>query len=169
MTVRDIDDFANWLTDCGAEVLSPTSEWEILRVRTSTGIHVVHRNRKGVESWPTGLLTIAKSYRAGQFLALAATRRKRKKSKTHQEYGALALRDGTDCFYCGTVVAPPEAPVPYDFTCTVEHLVSVAHGGPDHLSNKFLAHLKCNQIAGNRSAPEKIRLREEMRGANHGG
>ncbi len=163
MTVRDIDHFANWLTDCGAEVLEPTSEWEILRVRTSRGILVVHQNRKGVHSWPQALLEIAKSYESGIKLALAATRRRRKTSKTWQEYGALARRDGTACFFCGTVVAPPEAPVPSEFACTIEHLVCIAHGGPDHLSNKYLAHRKCNEIAGNLSAPEKIRLREQMR------
>lgn len=163
MTVRDLDHFANWLTDNGAEVLKPTSEWEIFRVRTSTGTHVVHVNRAGVQRWPEALLDIVRVYNRNGSTALAATRRKRKNSKLRQQYGALIERDGTECFYCGEPVAPPEAPVPPEYQVTAEHLVCVAHGGPDHLANKFLAHHKCNQIAGNLSAPEKIRLRDRMR------
>jgi hypothetical protein len=164
MTVRDLDHFSNWLTDCGAEVLEPTSEWEVLRVRTSTGTHVVHVNRSGVQRWPGDLLTIVAAYNNGNPLALAATRRKRKNSKLRQEYGALVRRDGSGCFFCDQIVAPPGAPVPTAFAATTEHLVCVAHGGPDHLSNKFIAHHKCNQIAGNLSAVEKIKLRDRMRG-----
>jgi hypothetical protein len=163
MSVRDLDHFANWLTDNGAEVLAPTSEWEILRVRTSTGTHVVHANRTGNQTWPKPLLEIVSLYNKGIPTPLAATRRKRHGSKLRQQYGALVLRDGPGCFFCGGPVAPPGTPVPDDFEATIEHLVCVAHGGPEHLSNKFLAHRKCNHIAGNLSAPEKIRLRDRMK------
>jgi 5-methylcytosine-specific restriction endonuclease McrA len=46
---------------------------------------------------------------------------------------------------------------------TIEHLVPVAHGGPNHLSNCFLAHKRCNAAAGTLSAAEKVRLRDAMR------
>jgi hypothetical protein len=42
-----------------------------------------------------------------------------------------------------------------------EHLVSITHGGPQHISNKFLAHRVCNAKAGHMSAPEKIQLHVE--------
>lgn len=163
MSVRNITDFENWLTDCGAEVLDPTSEWEILRVKTNLGFFVVHENRKGIQIWPDGLLQIAKSYQTGIPLALAATRRQRKRCRTMRYYGSLIKRDGCGCFYCGQPLSPPGAPVPPRYDTTTEHLVSVAHGGPDHLSNKFLAHRKCNEEAGTLSAPEKIALRERRR------
>ena len=163
MNAVDLDDFSIWLIDNGAEVLSTTSEWEVLRVRTNTGVHVVHQNRKGEQRWPQPLLDLVKAFNKKICVPLAATRRKRKSGKLSQQYGALVARDGTECFYCSGVLAPPEQLVPPDYAVTTEHLVSVSHGGPDHLSNKFLVHRRCNEIAGNLSAPEKIRLREEMR------
>jgi hypothetical protein len=163
MTVRDLEHFTVWLTDNGAEVLEPTSQWEILRVHTITGTHIVHVNRHGVQKWPPSLLEIVSAYNRNVAMPLAATRRARRNSKLRQEFGALARRDGSDCFFCGEPVAPPDAPVPPDYAVTTEHLVCVAHGGPDHLSNKFLAHRKCNEFAGTLSAPEKIRLRDQLR------
>lgn len=61
----------------------------------------------------------------------------------------LLDRDGTGCFFCGSDL---------DGDVTVEHLVAIAHGGPNHVSNLFLAHAECNQRAGHLSAPEKIGL-----------
>ncbi|KAB2666572.1 HNH endonuclease [Brucella tritici] len=166
MTPRDLDHFQNWLVDCGAEVLATTSPWEILRVRTNQGFFVVHSDKRGRQTWPQGLLSIVRAYNENRPLGLAATRRKRKSSKLRQEYGALVKRDGNGCFYCGIAVAPPGEPVPSGYEATTEHLVCVAHGGPDHLSNKFLAHRACNERAGNLSAPEKILMRERMRGGD---
>ena len=164
MTVRDIDHFANWLTDMGAEVMPTISEWEVLRVRTNQGTFVVHENKVGKQHWPPGFLEIVSAYNRGTPIPLAAVTRFKRSSKTWLDYGAIVKRDGSGCFYCGEVVAPPDAPVPKDYAATVEHLVCIAHGGPNHLSNKFIAHRKCNEIAGNLSAPEKIRLRDRMQG-----
>lgn len=163
MRPGDLTDFEVWLTNCGAEVLAPTSSWEILRVRTATGTHVVHGNKKGDQKWPPALLEIVGAYNKGITLALAATRRKRKSSKLMQDYPRIVQRDGSGCFYCGEYVPDPLAATHPDYAPTTEHLVAVAHGGPNHLSNKFIAHFRCNQIAGSLSAPEKISLREQMR------
>ena len=62
---------------------------------------------------------------------------------------ALLVRDGNACLFCGK---------PLDGDITVEHLVAIAHGGPNHVSNLFLAHAACNQAAGHMSAPEKVAL-----------
>lgn len=64
----------------------------------------------------------------------------------------IEMRDGSRCFFCLE---------PLGDDVTQEHLVPRSSGGPDHLSNKFLAHGKCNHRAGNLSAPEKIRIREQ--------
>ena len=163
MAPGDLTDFEVWLTNCGAEVLAPTSTWEILRVRTSTGTHVVHSNKKGDQKWPPALLDIVSAYNKGITLALAATKRRRGNSKLMQNFPKLVSRDGPGCFYCGHLVPTPSDKCGADYAPTIEHLVSTAHGGPNHLSNKFLSHFRCNQIAGHLSAPEKIALREKMR------
>lgn len=68
----------------------------------------------------------------------------------------LIARDGDGCLYCGRPVDP--------CTCTVEHVVARAAGGPDHASNLALAHEECNAAAGHLSASEKLRLALRMRG-----
>lgn len=166
MSVRDLAHFETWLTECGAEVLDTGSEWEVLRVRTSTGTHVVYSNRAGKQRWPAGLLAIVSDYNAGRTPALAATRKGKARSKTRERYAPLVKRDGSGCFYCGEVVETPGTyDAASDYEATTEHLVSRAHGGPNHISNCYLAHRGCNAIAGSLSAPEKIALRERMRGA----
>ena len=64
-------------------------------------------------------------------------------------------RDGQLCFFC-------LKPVGVDIT--VEHLIALVDSGPDHLSNKVLAHSVCNQKAGSLSVMEKIQVRESNLG-----
>lgn len=163
--VRDIEAFKDWLKRCGAEVLAPSNHWEILRVRTYSGTHVVHRNRKGRQSWPAGLAEIVDVFLDGGIPALSPTARSRRTLKLWQRYPVLVERDGHACFYCGRNVPQPGEFCAEGFEPTVEHLVPLAHGGPNHLSNTFLAHQHCNRIAGDLSAVEKIRLREKMHAA----
>jgi 5-methylcytosine-specific restriction endonuclease McrA len=157
--------FKQWLRDCGAEVLGPTSEWEVLRVVTYHGTQVVHRNKKGNQIWPPHIAAVAQQFLNNEFPSLSAGRRARKSSKMRQRYSALVERDGNGCFYCGEVVPEPDIPTADGYGPTIEHLVPHAHGGPNHLSNCFLAHSRCNNIAGALSAVQKIKLREKMRKA----
>ena len=64
----------------------------------------------------------------------------------------LVARDGSDCFFCLKPMA--------DQDMTIEHLVSRHKGGPDHMDNLVLAHMKCNGLADNRPLVEKIKIRE---------
>lgn len=164
MSVRDLADFETWLTDRGAEVFDPASEREILRVRTSTGTHVVYADKTGKQRWSKELLAIVSEYNAGRTPSLAATRRGTRRLKVRDTYIPLTKRDGPGCFYCGVPVPAPGTPCDPEDAPTTEHLVSVAHGGPNHMSNFFLSHHACNRRAGNLSAPEKINLRDKMRG-----
>lgn len=68
----------------------------------------------------------------------------------------LIARDGDGCLYCGRPVDPS--------ACTVEHVVAVAHGGPDHAANLALAHTECNAAAGHLSVAEKLTLSLRLRG-----
>lgn len=67
----------------------------------------------------------------------------------------LILRDQGRCFYCWRELLPAE--------CTCEHLVAVAHGGPEHASNLLLSCLPCNRMAGALSGAEKTKLAVERR------
>lgn len=67
---------------------------------------------------------------------------------------ALIRRDGKKCFYCGNDTTEENR--------SLEHLVPLAHGGPNHLSNLVLAHSCCNSDAGHLSVMEKIRLRDQI-------
>jgi hypothetical protein len=151
--------FEAFLTERGAQVLQPTNEWELLRFKTSRGTSVVYCNSKGGIT-PTGESITAwtafeksASWRGSP----APKKRPTGREKTAPMFNALINRDGPSCFYCGEDTSEDDR--------SLEHLVPIAHGGPNHLSNLVLAHRKCNSKAGHMSAMEKIRAREAYRGA----
>jgi hypothetical protein len=143
--------FELWLAERGAEVLSPTNEWELLRFKTEKGTGIVYTNKRAELTWmgPAAEAYLAhvgnKSWRA-----VPKEQRRRKSSVVCQ---ALRDRDGDDCFFCHLPVAIEEE--------SPEHLVSITHGGPDHIANMALAHRVCNHQAGHLSLMGKIRMREE--------
>ena len=140
------------LVQAGAELLGPTNPYEVLRFRTRIGVGVIYTGKRG-ETWNPEAIA-AREHIAGQKGSLAPVKvHGRRKSKA--TYAALFERDGDACFFCGK---------PLDGDLTVEHLVAVAHGGPSHVSNLFLAHAACNAEAGHMSAPEKIAMAIERRG-----
>lgn len=142
--------FEIWLTARGAEVLQPTSEWELCRFRTGAGTHILYTN-KHHQLTPTGQMGIAfKAYQSNSsWRAAPATARQLKSSPTCQ---TLRERDGDTCFFCcRPVLVEDESP---------EHLVAITHGGPDHIANMALTHKTCNAQAGHLSLMEKIRMRE---------
>lgn len=143
--------FENWLVERGAELLTPTNEWELLRFRTEKGTSIIYTNKHGILTW-TGqaaeaflAFVGAKSWRA-----VRAEQRRYKSSVVCQ---ALRKRDGDACFFCHLQVAVEDE--------SAEHLVSITHGGPDHIANMALAHRECNRAAGHLSLMEKIQVREQ--------
>lgn len=161
--VRDLAAFKRWLVRCGAEVLATTNPYEVLRVRTSTGVHVVHKNRKGRQTWPGGLSDIVDIFLDGGSPRLSPSAMVRRSSRLRQRYPILVARDGDGCFFCAVRVPAPDEECSPGMAPSVEHLVSIAHGGPNHLANTYLAHRDCNNRAGDASAVEKISLREKIR------
>lgn len=140
-----IPHFEKWLTERGASVESPTSEWELVRFRHGTKTAIVYTSAKGFVTYTGG---------AGDaFLAFLyqdswrAMEVKRGKPSSGV-YARLRQRDGDACFYCGNFVSQEDE--------SVEHLLSVTHGGPSHLANYALAHKKCNAEAGHLSLQQKI-------------
>lgn len=145
--------FEEFLTARGAQILQPTNEWEMLRFRSSKGVSIVYRNAQDDLTW-TGesadawnAFTDNLSWRGSK-----ATKRPKKPSVHLQ---TVFKRDGPDCFFCWCTTT--------EETRTLEHLVAVAHGGPNHLSNFVIACRKCNGRMGHMSAMEKIRIRERNR------
>lgn len=136
-----------WLNERGAELLVPTNEFEVLRFRTSKGTSVIYTKKNGAITFTGEAETAWNEFlKAGSWRANPATPRRTNAT----EFAALRARDGDLCFYCQEHVDVKDA--------SEEHLVSLTHGGPNHISNKFLTHRICNQRVGNLSAPEKIKI-----------
>jgi hypothetical protein len=149
--------FEAFLTERGAQILQPTNQWEVLRFKTSRGTSVVYCNAKGGIT-PTGeSLTAWTAFEKNSTWRGAPAPKKRLsgREKTLPMFNALIKRDGDACFYCGASTSEDDR--------SLEHLVSIAHGGPNHLSNLVLAHRKCNSDAGHMSVMEKILAREKNR------
>lgn len=148
--------FEAFLIERGAQILQPTNEWEVLRFKTARGTSVVYCNARGGVT-PTGESTTAWAAfeKGGPWRgAPAPKKRQTGREKTLPLFNALIRRDGHGCFYCGVDTTEDDR--------SLEHLVPITHGGPNHLSNLVIAHRRCNSEAGHLSAMEKIRLREKM-------
>lgn len=142
--------FKAFLEARGAELLTPTNQWELLRFRTEEGTSIIYTDKRGHLTWTN---QAAEAYFAcignRPWRAVPKTQRRLRSSVVCQ---ALRERDGDACFFCHLPVAIEDE--------SSEHLVSVTHGGPDHIANMALAHRDCNREAGHLSLMEKIRFRE---------
>jgi 5-methylcytosine-specific restriction endonuclease McrA len=137
--------FQKALVEAGAELLAPTNPYEVLRFRSSHGVGVIYTGRRG-ETWNAEAIAARDHIAAGRgSLSPVKVNGRRRDAAT---VNALLKRDGAFCFFCGA---------PLDGDITVEHLIAIAHGGPNHISNLFLAHAACNQAAGHMSGAEKVR------------
>lgn len=162
----EIDLFKAWVAARGGEVLAPTNEYEIVRFRGDGVTSIVYQKLTGQRTFTGRAQDAWRAFKAHD-AAYRITKRPAK-VQTHYNTGrptpvvrTLIERDGDSCFYCDEPFGP-------DRPRTREHLVAITHGGPDHISNIFLACETCNIKAGHLSAPEKIRLREAMRAAGAG-
>ncbi|WP_333571342.1 HNH endonuclease [Sphingomonas sp.] len=142
------------VTEAGGEVLAPTNPYEVMRFKTSLGVGVVYEKANGQRTWNTEAAQVREHLAAcGGSLAPVEVKGRRKGKGS---VARLIERDGSACFFCGLALGDD---------ITVEHLVAVAHGGPNHISNLFLAHGECNRAAGHLSAPEKVAIALERRAA----
>lgn len=144
------EEFKSWLLRQGAEVLAPTNQYEIVRFRAKGAVHIVYWGRKGLTMGDFA----QECYDAFQKghpmdMGLKGTQRGMAMKYRH----ALVERDGRGCFYC--LGAMPDDDI------TVEHLVPLHKGGPNHLDNMALAHKVCNGKAANIPLVKKIAMREK--------
>lgn len=147
MTPAAIPKFAKWLVERGAEILAQTNQYELLRFRSERGVSLVYCNKARKITSVTNDARNAWHSFCGQTEWRAFPPVKRRRGSVDEE--TLVQRDGEDCFFCCK---------PLGDDVTIEHLVATTHGGPNHISNKFLAHRQCNADAGHLSAPEKIAI-----------
>ena len=141
-----VETFKKFLAERGAEVLTTTNEWEVIRFRCSKGVSIIYANKRSEltfygrsgDAWDA--FTGSKTWRA-----FPATRR-----STNNVVNTIRQRDGDNCFYCLKSVSIEDE--------SEEHLLSLTHQGPDTLHNKVLAHKACNQKAGSLPLAGKIAL-----------
>ena len=144
--------FRAFLTERGAEVLKPTSEWELIRFNCAAGVAIVYTDARGRTTFTGESLAAWNAFcTSGAWSAGTAVKRK----KLSPVIQTLLDRDGDSCFYCWKTMDSTDQ--------SVEHIVPVAHGGPNHISNLALAHRRCNAAAGHLSAMEKILRRERAK------
>jgi 5-methylcytosine-specific restriction endonuclease McrA len=145
---KNITKFVAWLSTNGAEVLAVTNEWEIVRFRANGDLGVIYKNKVGRLTFQGSSEEAAMAFiNNTPWRGNKATKRRTKGSVIAR---TLIKRDGSLCFFC-------QLPMSED-NQSVEHLVAVTHGGPNHMSNFVLAHRGCNSDAGHLSAMEKIRI-----------
>lgn len=147
---RNADAFKNWLTERGAEVMSPTNEWELIRFRDGSVTSVVYFRKSGEVTFTGSSRAAWDAFKSGNHWRSATPKTKRSGSKKRRAryIETIRQRDGDLCFFCAQYVSEEDE--------SVEHLVEVTAGGPDVLANMFLAHTDCNNRARNLSAAEKI-------------
>lgn len=154
--MRRLENFKKFIVSRGAELLTNTSEWELVRFKTGKGVSIVYRSKDpsvacaftgdAQQAWFEFLNPGSK------WRAIPPTKRRIHSSV---EYRTIRDRDGILCFFCAEPLAEAEG--------TIEHLIALTHGGPQHVSNKFLAHEKCNAEVGHLSAPQKILIYHSAR------
>ena len=144
--------FRAFLTERGAEVLKPTSEWELIRFNCAAGVAIVYTDARGRTTFTGESLAAWNAFCSSGAWKAGVAKTRKKRSPVVQ---TLLDRDGDCCFYCWKVMEPTDQ--------SVEHLVPVVHGGPNHISKLALAHRHCNAAARHLSAMEKIRRRERAK------
>lgn len=150
---KKLSAFKAWLTERGAEVLEPTNEFEVVRFRAGASTNVIYSRKNGLLTLSgAGVRAMDAWINGAAWSAGVKTKRGALyKAKRSALITSLLKRDGCKCFLCL---------LPLGEDITVEHLVPVASGGPDHIANKALAHSACNEQMGHLSVMEKIKMRE---------
>lgn len=158
----EIDLFKIFIVARGGELLVETSQWEVVRFKGGGVTSIIYVNKLGIRTFTGGAATAWQAFKKGDpDFRIPVTKTGFVSAKSRRNppvIETLIARDGDECFYCG-VAFTEEVPR------TREHLIAQAHGGPNHISNQFLACARCNSDAGHLSGPEKIRLRESKREA----
>ena len=146
--------FLRWAVERGSEVMKETNPYELARFTTPEGVGIIYANKHGIiTSWGKGTCEAYAAFIEGTSwkVGTATSRMKQMPSEKRRTIEALFLRDGPFCLYCGTDFTNSETPP------TLEHIVPVSLGGPEHLCNYALACPCCNSAYGNLPPVTKIK------------
>ena len=150
--MKDIGPFNDWLRRQGADVIAPTNQYELTRFRAQGAVHVIYRDASGdVSSLGEFAARCLRAWKTGANLPMGFTGRR--KTLSGKIKATLLERDGTLCFFCQRIMPPSDI--------TIEHLVAIGKGGPNHSDNYALAHDECNKAADNMPLMNKIRFHRE--------
>lgn len=141
--------FKTFLRKSGAIILEPTNPYELVRFKTKNGVSVVYTGKRGLSF--TGESREAYDTMMSKNAWNIIPDGLKEKKKTLSE---LIERDGPNCFYCGEETD--------DESRSIEHLLSVDHGGNNHLSNLVVSCRQCNVAVGNMPIIEKVKYREAI-------
>lgn len=156
-SMKERENFQRWATANGAEVHTP-HEWEVMRIVTASGTHVLYYNRNGRLTWTGDLEQLYVCYKTGNDAELFPTGRRVKSGGLRKrKLKMLIERDGNECFFCGKEFTEENPP-------SLEELFPRTCGGSTHIANQALACPECNQEAGNLSVVEKVKIRDQKRG-----
>lgn len=148
----DLKGFVDWLEMNGAIMKGRNNPYEVIRFKCNGVTYVVYRKETGVLTWNSEIKKAYFSFSHNQNWKGFNKRVKRVGSR--KAIKKIRDRDGDNCFYCGGNVSLD--------TETVEHLLSVSHGGSNRGQNLVLAHKKCNKTAGDMGVYEKVLMRERL-------
>lgn len=138
------------LSQAGAEIFS--NDYPLMFM-TIYGMGIIKKNRNGFVHNDIALKAIEHMKHNASHSLWAGGKQKRKTS--YKQYIVpIIKRDGDKCFLCG---------MPLGDDITVEHLVPLSSGGPNHIDNLFLAHKLCNCEASMLSVSEKINLHRKTK------
>lgn len=149
--MKNADKFKTFLAESGAELLKPTNPYEVIRFKTVNGVSVIYTGKRGMSF--TG--EAQEAFDAFQKRDIWQIKRRDEK-ELEKIKSQILERDGGECFYCNAQTVDGE-------NRSVEHILSISHGGNNNLANLAFACVNCNQAVGNMSIVEKIEYRETLR------
>jgi 5-methylcytosine-specific restriction endonuclease McrA len=150
MTKKELERFKTFLVAAGAELLTTTNKWEVLRFKANGETGIVYKNKFGQFTYVHQAKDAYEAFSNKSSWDGKKEVVKRKKSSILIR--SLIKRDGKSCFYCDQTLEEDEM--------TVEHLFSINQGGTNHISNLAISCKPCNNEAGHLSVVEKVKLRE---------
>lgn len=151
----EVNKFKVFLIKQGAEVISVTNEYEIIRFKCEKGTGIVYENKRGNQTFCGPAQEAYEFFKRNQKWSCIDKVARAKRSVVMDE---IIERDGEHCFYCGEKFDESDA----NKMTTLEHLHAISAGGNNHINNLVLAHRICNTMAADMSLIDKIKLRESI-------
>ena len=146
--------FQRWIVANGGEVLPTTSQWEVIRYTLpEDGVCVVYVNKAGKQRWIGATAEHRQLFDAGKPARVHKRPTGADAKRTLRQ--ALVERDGDWCWYCQMGGGATDL--------TLEHILSIKHGGSNHIGNLALACVPCNTEVGSKPVVEKVAFHARAR------